>query len=307
MSAQTEIRQKMTDQIIAALSDGATLPPWRRPWKSFDANIGHPCNALTGRNYRGINTLALGLSAHKQDFQSRHWLTFRQAKEMGVSIRSGEKATHVVFFKPIRAERNADENEEKADTFFLMRTYCVFNVEQTTGLDHLRVGNAPLPAHEIEQRHEHVEEVITATGANIRHRVGDRAFYSLTEDYIQLPHRHQFERVEAYYQTAGHETIHWTEHPSRLNWDRSKPENSYAMGELIAELGGCYLMGELGLPTGEDLTNHAAYLKSWLAGMKNDTRFIFKAAAQASRAVDHILSYSRSQEEAPETDEALVA
>ncbi len=306
MSAQTEIRQKMTDQIIAALSDGAGLPPWRRPWKSFDANIGHPSNALTGRNYRGINTLALGLSAHKRGFQSRHWLTFRQAKEMGVSIRGGEKATHVVFFKPIRADRTADENEEKADTFFLMRTYCVFNVEQTTGLDHLRVGNAPLPAHEVERRFEQAEAVLAATGARILHG-GGRAFYCPSEDYIRLPHCRDFERAEAYYQTAAHELCHWAEHPSRLNVDRSKPENSYAFLELIAELGGCYLMGELGLPTGEDLTNHAAYLKHWLAGLKNDTRFIFKAAAQASRAVDHILSYSRTGEETPETDEALVA
>lgn len=306
MSAQNEIRQKITDQILAALSDGTKLPPWRKSWHCYDANIGQPCNALTGKSYRGINTLALGLSAQQRGFQSRHWLTFRQAKELGVSIRSGEKATYVVFFKPIRADRSDDQNEEKAETFFLMRSYCVFNVEQTTGLDHLRVGNAPLPAHEIEQRHEQVEEVIAATGADIRHG-GDRAFYSPSGDFIQLPHRRQFDRIECYYQTAGHECCHWAEHPARLNVDRSKPENSYAFLELVAELGGCYLMGELGLPTGEDLTNHAAYLKSWLAGLKNDTKFIFKAAAQASRAVDHILSYSRTQEEAPESDEALVA
>ena len=307
MSVQNEIRSRITDQILSALTEGNKLPPWRKPWTCYDANIGHPCNALTGRNYRGINNLALGLSAQQRGFQSRHWLTFRQAKKMGFSIRSGEKATHVIFFKPIRAQRTADENEENVDTFFMMRTYCVFNVEQTTGLDHLRVGNAPLPAHEIEQRYEQAEEVIAATGADIRQGHSDRAFYCPSGDFIQLPHRRQFERAEAYYQTAGHELCHWTEHPARLNVDRSKPENSYAFLELVAELGGCYLMGELGLPTGEDLTNHAAYLKSWLAGMKNDTRFIFRAAAQASRAVDHILSYSRTEEEAPETEEALVA
>jgi antirestriction protein ArdC len=305
MFSQTEIRQTITDQILAALSDPTKLPPWRKSWRSYDANIDHPCNALTRRLYRGINTAILGLSAERRGFQSRHWLTFRQAKEMGVSVRSGEKGTHVVLFKPL-TKKTTDDGEEKLDTFFLMRTYCVFNVEQTTGLDHLRVGSAPLPANEIEQRHERAETVIAATGADIRHG-GDRAFYSPSGDYIQLPHRRQFERIEGYYQTAGHELCHWTEHPSRLNWDRSKPENSYAMGELIAEMGGCYLMGELGLPTGEDLTNHAAYLKHWLAGLQNDARFIFKAAAAASRSVDHILSYSRTEESATETDEALVA
>jgi antirestriction protein ArdC len=306
MSSQTEIRRRITDQIVAALSDPTKLPPWRKSWTSFDANIGHPCNALTRKPYRGINTLLLGLSAQRRGFQSRHWLTFRQAKEMGVSVRSGEKSTHIIFFKPIRAERTTEDSEEKQDTFFLMRSYCVFNVEQTTGLDHLRVGNAPLTAVEIEQRHEQAEAVIAATGADIRHG-GDRAFYSPTGDFIQMPHRQQFEKAEAYYQTAGHELTHWAEHPARLNWDRSKPENSYAMGELIAELGGCYLMGELGLPTGEDLTNHAAYLKHWLAGMQNDTKFLFRAAAQASRTVDYLFSFSRPQEASTEDDEALVA
>src|SRR5438105_3015521 len=127
MSTQNEIRSRITDQIIAALSDPTKLPPWRRPWTAYDANIGHPCNALTGKTYRGINTAILGLSAHERGFQSRHWLTFRQAKELGVSVRSGEKSTHIVFFKPI-TKQATDEGEEKQGTFFLMRTYCVFNV-----------------------------------------------------------------------------------------------------------------------------------------------------------------------------------
>lgn len=306
MSSQNEIRQKITDQIIESLSESNKLPAWRKPWTCYDANLGHPCNALSGRNYRGINSLALGLSAHKNGFQSRHWLTFRQAQEMGVSIRSGQKATHAVLFKPVSANRTDDETKDKPDTYFLMRSFCLFNIEQTTGLDHLRVGNAPLPSHEIEERYELVEEVIRQTGAVIRHG-GDRAYYSPSDDYIRLPVRQQFDTVEAYYQTAAHELTHWTEHVSRLNVDRSKAENSYAYCELVAELGGCFLMSQLGLPTGEDLTNHAAYLRFWLAEMQNDTRFIFKASAQASRAVDHILAYSHTEEEPSETVEALVA
>jgi antirestriction protein ArdC len=72
------------------------------------------------------------------------------------------------------------------------------------------------------------------------------------------------------------------------------------MGELIAELGGCFLCGELGLPTADNLGNHAAYLQNWLSGMANDPRFIFKASAQASRAVDFLLAFSRTPVEEPE-------
>mgnify|MGYP002778121426 CR=1 FL=1 len=312
MSA-AEIRTRITDQILAALSDPTKLPPWRKSW-SGDPNSGHPCNAVSRRRYTGINPLLLEIAAHRHGLRSKWWGTFRQWEGLGGRVKKrpadvppGQFGASIVFCKPISKKTTAETGEETEDKFWVLRTYTVFNLDQVDGpFDHLRVGSAPLPAHEVEQRHEHADAVIAATGADIRHG-GDRAFYSPTGDFIQLPHRRQFERAEAYYQTAAHELCHWAEHPSRLNWDRSKPENSYGMGELIAELGGCYLMGELGLPTGEDLTNHAAYLKSWLAGLKNDTRFIFKAAAQASRAVDHILSYSRTHEEAPSDEESLVA
>ncbi len=313
MSTQNEIRQNITEQIIAALSDPTKLPPWRKSW-SGHSNSGHPCNVVSQRRYTGINPLLLEIAAHRHGLRSKWWGTFRQWEGLGGRVKKrpadvspGRWGAQIVFCKPVTKKTTDDTGEEAEDKFWVLRTYTVFNLDQVDGpFDHLWVGSAPLPTHEVEQRHERAEAVIAATKADIRHG-GDRAFYSPSGDFIQLPHRRQFERIEGYYQTAGHELCHWTEHPSRLNWDRSKPENSYAMGELIAEMGGCYLMGELGLPTGEDLTNHAAYLKHWLAGLQNDTRFIFKAAAAASRAVDHILSYSRIEEAAPETDEALVA
>jgi antirestriction protein ArdC len=313
MASQNEIRSRITDQIITALSDPTKLPPWRKSW-STDKNTGHPCNVVSQRRYTGINPLLLEIAAHRHGLRSKWWGTFRQWSDLGGQVKRrpadvppGQWGTNIVFCRPVTKKGTDDSGEETEDKFWVLRTYTVFNLDQADGpFDHLRVGKAPLPAHEVEQRHEHAEAVIAATGADIRHG-GDRAFYCPAGDFIQLPNRRQFERIEGYYQTAGHELCHWTEHPSRLHWDRSKPENSYAMGELIAELGGCYLMGELGLPTGEDLTNHAAYLKSWLAGLQNDSRFIFKAAAAASRAVDHILSYSRTEEAFPESEEALVA
>jgi antirestriction protein ArdC len=111
-----------------------------------------------------------------------------------------------------------------------------------------------------------------------------------------------------YYETLCHELVHWTEASHRLNWDRQKPENSYACGELIAELGGCFLASEMGLSTADNLINHAAYLKSWIAALKSDHKFIFKAASQASRAVDFILSFSRTRKDLTESlDELILA
>ena len=195
-------------------------------------------------------------------------------------------------------DEDGDDEEQK---FFFLKTYTVFNVDQVLGshLDQLRVGNAPLDTDEVQARYEKADEAIEKTGADIRHG-GNQAYYSPTDDYIAMPHRHQFTDGE-YVETLAHELSHWTEHSSRLNCDRSKPENSYAFLELRAELGGVYLANELGLPTAENLTNHASYLQSWLQQMQNDSSFVFRAAAQASKAADFVLSFSRQpvEEEEP--------
>jgi antirestriction protein ArdC len=68
------------------------------------------------------------------------------------------------------------------------------------------------------------------------------------------------------------------------------------MGELIAEIASCYLAGELGVPNGEQLENHAAYVKSWLAAMTSDPNYVFQAAKQASKVTDYLLSYVRQPE-----------
>ena len=56
------------------------------------------------------------------------------------------------------------------------------------------------------------------------------------------------------------------------------------------------MMGELGLPMAESLDNHATYLQGWLREMNDDPKFIFRASAQATKAVDFILSFNRPPE-----------
>ena len=56
------------------------------------------------------------------------------------------------------------------------------------------------------------------------------------------------------------------------------------MGELVAEIGSCYLCRELGVPASEDLTNHIAYVGNWLQAMKNDPRFIFAASGTSQQS-----------------------
>jgi antirestriction protein ArdC len=150
--------------------------------------------------------------------------------------------------------------------------------------------------------YEPADAAIEATGATIRFG-GGKAFYSPATDSIQVPPKATFDCVNEFYATCFHELTHWSER--RLGWKRDESV-SYAKLELVAEIASCYLCRELGVPTSGDLTNHIAYVKSWLQAMKNDSRFIFVASGLASKSADFILSFSRKPETAPDPEDELV-
>jgi len=311
MQSQSELRQSITDTIVQALEAGG-LPPWRCPWQA-SKNTGSPINVISKRSYSGVNPLLLQIAAHRHNFQSRYWGTFNQWKQLGGSVTRrpntvspGHWGTTIAFCRPVTKTETAPNGEETEEKFWILRSYTVFNIDQVEGnhLDHLRLGTDTVDDFEVEGRFEEAERIVAATNVDIRFG-GNRAFYNPSGDYIQMPYRSQFSLPE-FHETMFHEMVHWTEAPNRLNWDRKLPENTYACGELIAELGGCFLANEIGLPIADNLTNHVAYLKNWLDTMKADPKFIFKAASQASRAVDFILSFSRSPDEAEQPADELV-
>ena len=296
MQTQNEIREQITNQLISAINAGTI--PWRRPWSSDSNAPGLHTSMSTGSPYRGINQLILMASTARNNFRSKWWGSFNSIKQKGASVSRGQKGTQIVLFKKIERERTDEAGDDVKDSFFVMKTFTVFNAEQTTGLEQFRVGFNK-PQNNTVERYENADAVIDATGADIRYG-GNEAFYNPPNDFIQLPHRHQFETPELAYETTFHELGHWTEHVSRLNWNRS--DEGYAMGELIAEIAACMMMAELGLPV--TTTLHASYLKHWLDGLAGDSKFIFQAASQASKAVDFLLSFSRTTATTSEPVEA---
>ncbi|MFP7571690.1 zincin-like metallopeptidase domain-containing protein [Marivita sp. S2033] len=67
-------------------------------------------------------------------------------------------------------------------------------------------------------------------------------------------------------------------------------DESYAMEELIAELGAAFICADLGI-TSEPRDDHACYIKNWLRVLKNDKKAIFSAAAKASQASAWLLAH----------------
>ncbi len=286
MGTTTDIRRQVTDRIVDALRAGT--PPWQRPWRADRTNVGFAANGATGHTYRGVNALLLGLAG----YDCRWWATYAQIQALGGRVRKGERSTRIVFYRRVERTVGATaDGDEVLDTFPLLRTYSVFNVSQTEGLEHL----LPRPCEpRAFAAFPSAEAVLASSGADIRYG-GGRAEYDPDRDSIRLPEPEAFAAPHEFYATAFHELAHWTGHPSRL--DRLSRNarfgsTAYAREELVAEIGGCFLAAELGVPQSDDLTNHAAYLHSWLNILGADPSAIFVAAAQASAAADFLFAHA---------------
>lgn len=254
------------------------------PWHVKNGGIpGIPINAASKRAYRGINTIMLWAAAQSAGYPSGFWATYKQWAETGAQVRKGEKSCPVVFWKMLNDEQDAC-NVRNAR--FVARAFHVFNVAQVDGFEAPDAPRLPEP-----ERSERAEAFFTAIGADMR-QGGNRAFYSVGSDYIQMPLFVAFAESSMYYSTLAHETIHWTGHVSRCarNLKGRFGTEAYAAEELIAELGAAFLCADLGL-TLEPREDHAAYIASWLAKvLKNDKRYVFIAAAHAQRAADFLHS-----------------
>lgn len=271
-----DLYAQVTDAIVAELEKGAA--PWVKPWK---ADSSADRNHVSGKAYKGINRLLLGMSSMAQGLTSPVWATYKQWQDAGVQVAKGAKGTHIVFFKPVAGKQNAETGETDGG-YCVIKGYCVFNASQTDYA--VPVSESPVaPFNPIPG----CEDTIVKTGAIISHG-GDAAFYAPGPDRIQLPNKAAFESVASYYATAFHELAHWTGAPARLDRNLSAGRfgnPAYAFEELVAEIGAAYLGADHGVQ-GE--LRHAGYIGNWLKACREDKKAIFRAAALAQKAADYI-------------------
>lgn len=286
--------QEVTDRIVAALDAGTR--PWQRPWdppkaaKTTDRPaLQLPFNGATGRRYRGINVLLLlGTSDSPFTGADPRWCTYRQATERGWQVRKGERATTVFFYKRIEIEdRRRGEDDDSTRRIPVLRAYSVFNAAQIDGIPPFR---APTADEAPWRRPEASDVILRNSGASIRIG-GDRAFYMLATDHIQLPPDSAFKSGPLWSAVALHELGHWSGAPNRLDRDLSGMFGSatYAKEELRADLASLFIGTTLGIPT--DVPHHASYVASWSRILKDERREIFRAAADAQRIADFCLAF----------------
>ena len=278
MAKTDNFREEITAKIITALETGTA--PWQQPWNGAEA----PQNGVTKHQYTGINTVILSLAAMSIDGgKDPRWQTFNQSVGQGWKVKKGSKGIRILLWKPTIG---TDENGKREITAVLQRTFTVFHASQIEG-----IPDYVPPEVNIIEAHEKAEKIIADSGAKIVFGGGE-AFYSPSDDYIQLPPKTDFKSTEGYYSTLLHELSHWTGGEKRLNRNQrcGRFSADYAFEELVAEMGSLFIASTAGIPQSEtEFQNHASYIESWLGKLRNDNMYIFKAAAEAGKAAGYLL------------------
>ncbi|MBI5538551.1 MAG: DUF1738 domain-containing protein [Bacteroidia bacterium] len=282
----TDVYEIVTNRIIEHLENGVI--PWQKPW----TDAGHPKNLITGKDYRGINVWLLSTLNYAQNY----FLTFKQVKELGGTVKKGEKSQEVIFWKWLEKENEADGKTKKIP---LLKYYNVFNIDQCDGIP---IEKIPPKIERQNDPIETCEKIINEMPKRPDIRTKEQqAYYHKIEDYINMPKTESFVSSESYYGALFHELVHSTGHQERLDrreltQSKGFKTNDYAVEELTAEMGASYLKSFAGIPI-EQLENNAAYIQGWLERLKKDKKFIVYASAQAQKATDYILNVRNEERE----------
>lgn len=276
------VYQIVTDRIIEQLENN--IIPWEKPWTGTHTGA---YNRISKRPYSILNQMLL-----KHDSE---YATFKQWTELGGHIKKGEKSEVVVFWKIQNVEEEQEDGTKVMKQLPLLRYYNVFHISQVEGVKPLNIDN--LKEHEpIEAAENVLHGYLDREGIELKNVIGNEAFYSPMMDYIQLPMMEQFTRIEEYYSTAFHESVHSTMKETRCNRQEERKGKLVAFGseeyskeELVAEIGSASIMNILGIETTHSFRNSAGYIQSWIRVLKNDCKFIVSASSKAEKAVKYII------------------
>lgn len=308
VSSSKDAKEKVLSSLLNKIKEGGT--PWRKPFKegSNFAGADLPRNPASKHIYNGINAMVLRLNQQLSGYDDPRWMTYKQAQDLGGNVRKGEKGVPILIpFKQVRKEKDSATGQEVVTgSFIRFGTGTVFNVAQIDGItlptakEEAGEPKTPLEAQEfildrykksMEAKGLKIPEVeYTYVGAYGNHASSPN--WSPSLDKITLPTKEQFNSQEDMFDTIAHELAHSTGHKDRL--DRTELTSRYgsdsaARGEeeLIAEISAAILASMFGVNSNFD--NTAAYVKSWLAALKNNPDMVSASSSEAQKVVDYIL------------------
>lgn len=296
--------KNITEQILAEIKKGNLV--WRQGWRSGVIIKGKTYGAQnyeTQRPYTGGNAFFINMQNLLNGTNYNFFLTHKQIRERGASLKKGAKAFPVsVFIKNITVKEikvkgeTKQVNEEEVGVIW----YYVYPIDMVEGLKEIkRKTHKPDTFNEIIISDADTIINNMPSAPSIKHG-GDKAFYTPTSDYVQMPHKKAFKVQQEYYSVLFHELMHSTGHSKRLDRGNNtrrrdgsvEDKKAYAFEELIAELGSAFLCGvcEIEYFT---VNNSAAYLKGWASRLTKeieaDPNFLKRAVFKAVRGANYII------------------
>ena len=314
-----EILKKFADMMVKIIKK-ANANNWKKGWMGVNGSIqGLPQN-ISGRTYSGGNSFFLMFNTAEKGYKTPVYMTFKQAKEQNLHVKSGEKSVPIfkwgLSIKDENGKRvseedyNAMSQEERVtmDVRPFPKMFHVFNIDQTN-LEEVNkkrydaiVARFQTPEQEVKDTEGMYVRMFEqkAWHANIQYdKPADQAFYRPSTDTIVLPMKEQFKLGKTpeevyhdgmeYYSTALHEMAHSTGHESRL--DRkfgAQGTDNYAHEELIAEMTSALVGSTMGFDR-KILENNANYLSGWLSRLRDKPETITTIMTDVGKASDMII------------------
>ena len=292
----SDTAKEIADIFIKALEE-ETLP-WHSGFDKF--RYIPPFNPANGTVYQGMNSFNFALKSFMRGYTDPRFMTMSQANELGGKVKKGEHCIWGFNFKPtlvlVKDEEGNpvldDKGQKQYKEMIFPKPFMVFNVEQFEGLNLPKIPEIEQPDHKWTPV-ERAENLLKASKANISNELTCLVpHYSPLSDKITLPLPNQYHDAENYYSTALHELSHWTGHSSRLNRDFAKDKHTqkYAREELRAEIGSAMVNMMLGIAP-KISENNKAYIKGWIAHLKEEPKEILRACGDAEKISDYIMNF----------------
>jgi len=275
---------------------------WTKSW----VGQGAPINASTGATYQGINFMWLSMMA--KQYEHNEWMTFKQAEAKGFKIKPNKDmpngkstAQTIVFFKMMKKGKKYFNDYDKAQMaqgnvpmFPMLKYSKVFNVSQVDGYE-----PKTTPKSHVSEICKKDTKMIDTYFANTGSVIGlGEPCYIPSIDEIRMPEKEKFDNDVAYYGTLAHEHIHWTGSKNRLKRIKTTSFGTpdYAREELVAEVGASFICAQLGIES-TPRADHARYLNGWLKAIKDDSKAMYRAFNQASKAVAYLNDLQEKQDQ----------
>ena len=124
-------------------------------------------------------------------------------------------------------------------------------------------------------------------------------------DTVFMPSFNKFRDAASFYGVWTHENGHASGAKHRLDRDLSGRFGSaaYAADECCVEILSGLILADLGIAH-HPRPDHAAYILSWLAVLKDDPKAIFTAASKAQQAADWMHAQQPPRSSAPDNAKA---